>query len=139
MTIFALIGQWLFGKLPFCSLTGAIVGLVAGAFMGLTLPAIAPPGLTLAGIVEAGLMLAVAGWIAAVVILAFWARYGLGQVAAPAALNAVLTAVLTVWLNSIIKLPALATLVGLAVGILVGLLLCRLCPPPGKERATHGR
>jgi hypothetical protein len=132
MQALVLLGQWLFGRLPFCALVGAIAGAVAGAFMGLILPAIPPGPVTWAHTVEAGLMLAVAGWFAVLLIVGVWARYGVAQIWAPAAVNAVLTAILTVWVNELIRLPWLATIIGILAGVVVGLILCRLCPAPPK-------
>ena len=132
MQALVLLGQWLFGRLPFCCLVGAIAGAVAGAFMGLILPAIPPGAVTWAHTVEAGLMLAVAGWIAVLLIVGVWARYGVTQIWAPAAVNTVLTAILTVWVNELVRVAWLATIIGILAGVLVGLILCRLCPPPGK-------
>ena len=135
MQILILLGQWLFGRLPFCSLVGALVGVVAGGFLGLTLPAIAPAMLPPLMVLEAGLVLAVGGWIAVIVVFGVWLRYGVAQIWAPAAVNAVLTAVLTVEVNNIVRLPVLAALIGLLVGVLVGLILCRFCPQPDKASA----
>ncbi len=129
MGAFVLIGQWLFARLPFCSLVGALVGVTAGAFLGLTLDVIPPPGLSSTAIILTGLLLAVLGWIVVVVLLGVWMRYGVAQIAAAAAINALLTAILTVWINNLVRQAVLAPALGILVGILVGAILCRLCSP----------
>lgn len=129
MGIFVLIGQWLFARLPFCSLVGALVGVTAGSFLGLTLDAIHPPGLTPTAIILAGLLLAVLGWIVVVVLLGIWMRYGAAQIAAAAAVNALITAILTVLINNIVRQAVLAPALGILTGILVGAILCRFCMP----------
>ena len=131
MPLFTFLGQVLFARLPFCAKIGAIAGAVAGALMGMAMGAIVPGGLTPAGIFEAAGMLAVAGWVTVLVLVGVWLRYGLAQLWAPAALNALLTALLTVWINNVVRMPWAATLLGILSGVLVGLILCRLCGPWG--------
>src|SRR6185369_1386896 len=97
-----LLGQLLFGKLPFCSLIGGTVGVIAGSFLGLTMDAMMPGGLSAIQIVEAGLILSLVGWITVLVVFGLWLRYGLAQLWWPAAINAVLTAILTVWVNNLV-------------------------------------
>src|SRR5438067_216631 len=136
MKAFVLLGQLLFGKLPFCSLVGGMIGVVVGTLMGLSeavLGQVMPP---MTSILTNSLLLALVGWITVVVVFGLWLHYGLIQIALPAVVNAVLTSFLTVWLNLLIQLPWLAALVGLLVGILVGLILCRFCRPISK--ATGG-
>jgi hypothetical protein len=58
-----------------------------------------------------------------------WMRYGVGQIWAPAALNAVLTGILSVWVNDLARQAVLAPFLGILCGILVGAILCRFCPP----------
>jgi hypothetical protein len=138
MPLFTFLGQVLFARLPFCSKIGAIAGAVAGALMGMAMGAIVPGGLTMAGIFEAAGMLAVAGWITVLILVGVWLRYGLAQIWAPAALNALLTALLTVWVNNLVRLPWAATLLGILAGVLVGAILCRLCGPWGDLGKSAG-
>jgi hypothetical protein len=129
MQLFILLGQALFGQLPFCSLVGGTVGVIAGSFLGLTMDAIMAGPLSWVQIVEVGLILALVGWVTVLIVFGLWLRYGLAPLWLPAAINAVLTGILTVWVNSIVHVTIFAPLLGLAIGLMVGLILCRFCPP----------
>ena len=129
MKAFVLLGQLLFGKLPFCSLVGGMIGVIVGTFMGLTqdsLGAAMPP---LSDVLVHSLLLAVIAWAFVVLLFGVWLRYDIAQIAAPALVNAVLTSFFTMWLNLLIRVTWLAPLIGLVVGILIGLILCRFCRP----------
>ncbi|MEA2804941.1 MAG: hypothetical protein QOE49_5036 [Rhodospirillaceae bacterium] len=132
MKAIVLLGQLLFGKLPFCSVVGGMIGVVAGTFMGLAEAALGGAMPPMASIVSHSLLLALVGWVTVLVMFGLWLHYGIVQIALPAAVNAVLTSFLTMWLNLLIQLPWLATLIGLLVGILVGLILCQFCRPISK-------
>lgn len=139
MQLFILLGQALFGKLPFCALVGGVLGVVAGSFFGLVVAAVAPGGLTATQIVQAGLMLAVAGWITVLVMFGLWLRYGLAQLWVATAVNALLTSILTVWVGDLVHVAWLCPLIGLLIGVLVGLILCWLCPQFARGwSVTHG-
>ena len=129
MGAFVTLGQWLFGRLPFCSLVGALVGVTAGSLLGLTLDSFPPQGLPPAAVIAAGLMLGGFGWIVVIIFMGVWMRYGVGQIWAPAAVNAALTGVLTVLINLLVRQAVLAPALGIVIGILVGAILCRFCPP----------
>ncbi|TMI99383.1 MAG: hypothetical protein E6G97_22585 [Alphaproteobacteria bacterium] len=142
MQPFLLIGQLLFGKLPFCSLIGGTVGVIAGSFLGLTMDAIMAGPLSWVQIVEIGLILALVGWITVLIVFGLWLRYGLAQLWLPAAINALLTAILTVWVNELVHITVLAPIIGLVIGLLIGIILCWFCPPfvrLGGWSITHAR
>jgi hypothetical protein len=140
MKLLVLLGQLLFGKLPFCSVVGGVIGVLVGTFMGLSEAALSPGMPPLASIISNSLLLALLGWIFVVALFGVWLHYGVAQIAPPAAVNAILTSFLTVWLNLMLRMPVLATPVGLLAGILVGLILCRFCRPISKAtgRLTNG-
>ncbi len=132
MQAFFLLGHFLFGKLPFCSIVGGMIGVVAGTLIGLSQASLGPAMPPLAAIFTNSLLLALIGWIVVVVVFGLWLHYGVGAIALPAALNALITAFLTTWLDLKIHQPILSPLLGLLVGILVGLVLCRFCRPISK-------
>src|SRR5436309_15823320 len=102
MKAFVLLGQLLFGKLPFCSLVGGMIGAVVGTLTGLSeavLGQVMPP---MTSILTNTLLLALARWLTVVVVSGLWLHYGLIPVALPAAVNAVLTSSLTMSLNLLI-------------------------------------
>ncbi len=134
MRPFALLGQLLFGKLPFCSVVGAYIGVIAGTIIGLAQPAFLGMTPSLAALFVNSLPLALAGWVFVLLLFGLWLHYGLGVIALPAAVNAILTAFLTLWLCLLGHLPALDVPIGMVVGILVGWVLCRFCRP--LSRAT---
>jgi hypothetical protein len=140
MKALILLGQLLFGKLPFCSVVGGLIGVIVGTLMGLSEHVLAPTVPPVAVIFTNSLLPALAAWIVVMIVVGVWLHYGLAQIAVPAAVNAVITSFLTVWLNLIIQLPWLATLLGLLIGILVGLILCQFCRPVSKAagRLSNG-
>jgi hypothetical protein len=129
MKAFILLGQLLFGKLPFCSLVGGIIGVIVGTFMSLTQDALGTAMPPMTDIITRSLLLALVAWVFVVLLFGVWLRYGITQIAAPAAVNAILTSFFTVWFNLLIRVAWLAPLIGLLVGILIGLILCRFCRP----------
>lgn len=129
MGVFVALGQWLFGRLPFCSLVGAFVGVTAGSILGLTLDAVPSQGLPPSAPVALGLLLGGFGWIVVLVFMGLWMRYGIAQIWAPAAINAALTGIVTVLVNLLVRQMVLAPAIGILSGILVGAILCRFCPP----------
>lgn len=122
----------LFGKLPFCSVAGALVGVIAGTLLGLCEAAL-PAGMpSLGDVVATALALGLLGWFSIILMFGVWLHYGIAQIAPPALPNALLTALLTVWINFLIRMPAIAVPLGMLAGILVGLMLCRFCRPVNK-------
>ncbi|HVG28575.1 MAG TPA: hypothetical protein VM864_02540 [Pyrinomonadaceae bacterium] len=119
----------LFGKLSYCSKSGALAGLVAGFFCALGLLQLAetPMSLSTTDLFKGGLALGLLAWLVLLLVIGVLLRYGLKQVALFAFIIAVITALLTVFINYAIQVPVLAVLIGLLVGILVGLLLCWFC------------
>ena len=119
----------LFGKLSYCSRSGALAGLVAGFFCALALLQLAetPVSIPAADLFKGGLALGLLAWVVLLLVVGVWLRYGLRQVALFALIISVITAVFTVFINYAIQIPVLAVPIGLLVGILVGLLLCWFC------------
>jgi hypothetical protein len=117
----------LFGKLTFCALNGALVGVLAGFLFGAHLLEHPTHILTPAEILQIAVILTLICWFVVLVIVGLWLHYGARAIAAALLLNALLTVVLTVWLNNMIRIPEIAGLIGLLVGILVGTVLCRFC------------
>jgi hypothetical protein len=128
------LGQLIFGKLPFCSLVGAMIGIVAGTLLGLSQPALGAVMPPLNEVFTNSLLLALVGWITVVIVFGVWLHYGIAAIAPPAAVNAIITAFLTTWLDLKVHHPSISPLLGMLVGILVGLLLCQFCRPV--SRAT---
>jgi len=136
MNVFSL----LLGKLPFCSLVGALAGIIAGTLLGLSEAAL-PAGMpAIADLLKMTLVLGLLGWLADILVFGIWLRYGIAQIAPPALPNALLTALLTVWINLLVRMPAIAVPLGFLAGVLVGWVLCRFCRPVSKDsgRLTHG-
>lgn len=140
MQAFSLLGQLIFGKLPFCSLVGALIGIVAGTLLGISQPALGAVMPPLNEVFTNSLLLALIGWITVVIVFGVWLRYGVATIAPPAAVNAIITAFLTTWLDLKIHQPAISPLLGMLVGILVGLILCLFCRPVSRAtgRLTNG-
>jgi hypothetical protein len=130
----------LFEKLPFCSIVGALAGVVVGTLLGLSVAALPGGTPSLGDIVATAVVLGLLGWFAIILVFGVWLRYGIAQIAPPALPNALLTALLTVWINFSIRMPAIAVPIGMLAGILVGLALCRFCRPvsKGSGRLTNG-
>jgi len=124
--LFAL-AKAIFGKLPICSLVGAIIGSIAGFFFGMLQSQLVLPVLPMIDVLRMGLLLALVGWLIVLLIVGVWLRYGVKAIALQALINAILTAVLTVFANNLIQKPIFATLIGLLIGILVGYILCWYC------------
>lgn len=138
---FKWLGHALFGKLPFCSLAGALAGMPVGFLFGLYLFEIGSAGLPIpyGQLVQGSLLLAFFGWLFALLVLCSWLRYRFASVAWPALLNSVLTSLLTLfWLHAL-AIPALGTLVGLISGVLVGAIFCWICRRTGFAAAGVSR
>lgn len=125
-----------FGRFSFCAKSGAIVGVIAGFLFGLLQLALEEEALSSGNPVHAltgqelvliGLALGLLGWIALLMMVGVWLRYGAAAIAWPAFVNSLITALLTVLVNDRLNLPSVAGLIGLAVGLIVGTLLCLLC------------
>ncbi len=126
-------GKALFGKLPFCSLVGALVGIAVGFIFGLYLFEIGAIALPIANVelFKVAIFLALFGWLFALLVLFAWLRYSFASVAWAALFNALLTSLLTVfWLHALAQ-PALGTLVGLISGLVVGVIFCWICRRTG--------
>ena len=112
-----------------CAVTGAIAGGLVGLIVGLfqsTMPAV----LTMPEILRVTLILGLFAWLAILLIVGVWVRYGAIAIALPSLITTFITAFLTVYLANKLQVPVLAVWLGLIVGTLVGLLLCRLCRMP---------
>jgi|SRR5215831_15014230 len=116
-----------FGKLPICSLVGAIIGSIAGFLFGMLQSQAGLPIFPMIDVLRIGLLLAILGWLIVLVVVGIWLRYGAPAIALQALVNGILTAVLTVYANNLIRQPVWATIIGLVIGILVGLILCWYC------------
>lgn len=134
------LGQLIFGKLPFCSLIGAMIGIVAGTLIGISQPGLGAVMPALGAVFINSLLLALIGWTTVVIVFGIWLHYGLATIAPPALVNAIITAFLTTWLDLKLHQPALSPLLGMLVGILVGLILCQFCRPVSRAtgRLTDG-
>ena len=128
----------LFGRLSFCAANGALVGALAGFLFGAHLLEHANHTLTPAEIVQVAALLAPVCWLVVLVVVGWWLHYGARAIAWPLLLNALLTVLLTVWLNNLIRIPEIATLIGLLIGALVGTVLCRFCRRDPRGTAAHG-
>lgn len=125
-TIFAAVGA-LFSRLPFCSLTGAVVGSFTGFLMGLF--ALENPAMPLSPqqLFIMGLLVGVAGFLLVLYFLGTLLRYGVGAIFWPALANALATAILTVFVTHWLNNTIISGVIGLLIGILIGAALCRLC------------
>src|SRR6266436_903657 len=117
--LFAL-AKAIFGKLPICSLVGAIIGSIAGFFFGMLQSQLTLPVLPMIDVLRIGLLLALLGWLIALLVVGVWLHYGVAAIALQAFINAILTAILTVYANNLIQQPIIATFIGLVIGILIG-------------------
>ncbi len=110
-----------------CSSSGQIEGAIAGLIFGLL--QVQHPGtvLELLDVIKVGLLLALLGWAAVLLIIGVWLRFSVPAIAVPALIAATLIAPLVVYVNNILQLPILATLVGLLIGGVLGAILCWLC------------
>jgi hypothetical protein len=142
MKALAALANALFGKLSLCATSGGLAGVVAGFFFSMVLLHLTATGtgLSALALLQTGLGLGLVGWVILLIVVGMWLRYGVKETSLPAFVNAILTSVLTVFANAVVRLPALATLIGLLVGILVGSLLCWLCRRWNmrRPRASHG-
>ncbi len=132
-TLFAL-AKALFRNLNWCSLTGALVGAIAGFFFSLF--QLQNPSLILipSEILIIGILLGFVGWLFVLLVVGMWLHYGVRSISLQAFLNSMLTAIFTVYINNLIQIPAVAVIVGMIVGIIIGYLLCLLC-----RRYEHNR
>ncbi len=128
--LFAL-AKAIFGKLPICSLVGAIIGSIAGFFFGMLQSQLTLPVLPMIDVLRIGLLLALLGWLIALLVVGVWLHYGVAAIALQAFINAILTAILTVYANNLIQQPIIATFIGLVIGILIGYILCWYCRKRG--------
>ena len=110
-----------------CAVSGAIAGVIVGFIFGLFQIQTPVPALALPDVVRVSLMLGIAAWIATLVIVGIWARYGIAAIFLPSLVNALVTSLLTVYIANSVRMPILALWIGMLVGTLVGALLCRLC------------
>ena len=116
----------LFGKLPFCSLPGAVAGALVGlACAGYELD---NPGLVLVvhQLIVTGLLLGFVGLLLVLFLFGVLLRYGVVRIFWPALVNALLTGVLTVFACHALGIPGAFGWLGLLIGIVVGAVLCRL-------------
>jgi hypothetical protein len=110
-----------------CAASGALAGGFAGAVLGLLQT---PPNaivLSAAQALRVGLVLGLVGWLLILLVIGVWFHYGVGTIAGPALVNAILSALLTVLLCEALHVPILDALIGLLAGTLVGWILCLLC------------
>jgi hypothetical protein len=138
MGLMVKIARLLFGRLSFCALNGALIGALAGFLFGALLLEHGSHTFTPAELLQIALLLALICWFVVLVIVGLWLHYGASAIAWPLLLNALLTCVFTVWFNNLIRIPELATIVGLLVGLIVGSLLCRFCRRDFGRTAPRG-
>ena len=135
----ALIYFWnvIFGRLPFCSLVGLVIGSIAGSLFGVF--QFQSPLLTLTWqqVLVGGMLLGAVGFLYVLLLFGLWLRFGVGQIFLPALANGLITGVLTVAVNNLLHFPRVGAIVGLIIGILVGAALCWFCwfcrPIPGRH------
>jgi hypothetical protein len=83
MNIITTLGRIIFGRLPFCSLPGAIVGAISGLVFGLTLTGNTTISLQWSDILLAGMLLGVPGFLFVLLLFGLWLRYGVGAIFSP--------------------------------------------------------
>lgn len=120
------IAALMFGRLSLCALSGGLVGVIVGFFIG-TYLWLEPGPLIVPDLVLAAMILGMPAFGFVLALVGLWLRYGVATVFLPLLVNAFFTAWLTVWFNSEIQMPSLGAPAGLIVGVLVGSLLCYLC------------
>ncbi|MBZ0281429.1 MAG: hypothetical protein K8L97_11875 [Anaerolineae bacterium] len=127
MNLLITTSKTLFGRVPFCGINGGIIGIIVGFLFGMLQLEHPDGSFTLAELVIAILLLVLVSWAFILLVVGVWLRYGAGQIALPALVNALITGTLTVLANLIVKSTALSVPLGWLIGILVGMALCWLC------------
>ena len=138
MAAFVKLAALLFGRLSFCALMGALIGVLAGFLFSALMEEHPGYTFTSAELLQIAIPLAIACWLVVLLIVGVWLHYGATAIAWPLLLNAFVTVLLTVWANNLIQMPALAAVIGLLIGVLVGTLLCRFCGRYLNGQTTHG-
>lgn len=114
-------------RLAICTLTGFLVGGLAGLM--LLLLYINENGvllLTAEEVLKISLMLAIFCWLVIVFFYCLIARYTFSSVAVPALINSFITVLLTTFSVNKFQFYLIAWFVGMLIGLMVGALLCRI-------------
>jgi hypothetical protein len=116
-------GKAIFGRLPFCAIPGAFVGVVVGAFMSLV-QILHPVHLTGAQVFITGLGFGLIGFASILAILALFFHYGLAAIFWPTLVNTLIVGILVVAVLNVVQFPPIGALLGFIIGMIVGSLLC---------------
>lgn len=124
--IFERFGLFLFGRLSFCALIGAIIGAIVAIFLTIY-QLFHPDPISGQEMLVLGLMLGLFALLAVLLVVGVLMNYGAANILPATTLNAILTSVITVFISYKIGEPFSNFLIGIVVGAVVGTLLCRFC------------
>jgi hypothetical protein len=117
------IGYAIFGRLPFCAISGALAGVITGTFFSLA-QALHPVQLTTVEVIGTGLVLGLIGLVAILIVLVLLFHYRFAAVFGPAVVTALIVGVVVVAVLNSVQRPPLGPLLGFVIGLVVGALLC---------------
>lgn len=116
-------GKAIFGRLPFCAIPGAFVGVLVGAFFSLA-QSLQPVHLTGAQVFITGLCLGLIGFALILGVLVLFFHYSLAAIFWPTFVNALIVGIVVVAVLNVVQRPAIGPLLGFIIGVIVGSLLC---------------
>ena len=131
------LSRTLFGWMSLCAASGALIGSTAGLVLASLLSEFPHIAMTAQTIAVAWALLALVGWLVALLVVGGWLRYGARRVALAALVNALITTLLVTLANIAIHQVVLAVPIGFAIGALVGTLLCLVCGRPTGIKAVR--